>query len=346
MRDYQARVREEDMVAKKKVPVKTAKAKGKKEGWAAKISRHKGLILFGVIVYAVLFIAFNYFFFRTDVKKDIEAQVVGQVTGLGKTCGEFEPEDVAAIGSDKFVVTDRKVRRILLFNRTGDFLKSIGEAQGNTPQDKVGFADISANDKGEITVVDNGSNSIRVYDVTGKNIQNISLAPMNCYVPRGAYWDGTNFYVADTGGQKIIKVSSTGEMLEKWGMPGNCKDCFNNVYEVVPDGKGNFYAPDYDKLRGKFLNGAGKVQRIIKFDARPNNVAVDGQGNLYVASGEGGGFIKVYNSEGKYQGDLKDAKGAVIFNAPRGINFASDGTLLVAEADSVYMIKVNMPQTK
>ncbi len=330
------------MVAKKKLRVKAdkAKSKGKKEGWGEKIARHKGLILFGVIVYAVLFVAFNYFFFRTEVKKDLQAQVLGQITGLGKACGDFEPEDLAAVGNDKFVVTDRKIRRILLFSRTGDFLKSIGEALGDTPQDKVGFADVSANDKGEITVVDNGSNSIRVYDLTGKNVQNLSLAAMNCYVPRGAFWDGNFFYVADTGGQKIIKVSSTGEMLEKWGMPGNCKDCFNNVYEVVPDGKGGFYAPDYDNLRVKHLSANGKVLRITKMEARPNNIAVDGLGNLYVASGEGGGFIKVYDPDGKYKGDLKDAKGQVIFTSPRGMNFAQDGTLLVGQGDTVYLLRV------
>jgi sugar lactone lactonase YvrE len=330
--------------AKRNSPKKSrAKSKTSSGGWGKKIVKHKGLILVAVAVYAVLFAVINwYFFVKKEVRKEIPVQVLSQFTGVGKSSGPFYPADVAALGNDKIAVSDSKIRRILVFNRDGELKDTFAEAKGKEAKNTAVFSDLSADEKGNMYVIDDSMNSIRVYDIHGENIQNVSLLPMSCYVPRGVNWNGNYFLVADTGGQKIIKVSPSGEMLDKWGTAGDCKECFNNPYKVVfdPQGNGNFYVPDFDNRRVKYMNSSGKVLKMIKVSARPNSVAVDAQGNLYVASMEGN-FVKVYGPNGgDYKGDLKDSKGVDSFSGVRGMDFAPDGTLILAEEANVTLVKL------
>src|SRR5207247_2621005 len=130
----------------------------------------------------------------------------------------------------------------------------------------------------------------------------------------------------------------------KWGQHGVCKECFDNPYKVISDGKGSFYVADYDNGRVSYFESSGKVIRNIKTEGRPNGLAVDSKGNLYVASTEGGGFVKVYGEGGKtYLGTLKDVDGVDAFSGARSLGFMPDGTLLVGENDNVVLVKILKP---
>ena len=190
-------------------------------------------------------------------------------------------------------------------------------------------------------MIDPGTADIRVYNTKGEIIQDVSLQTMGCYGPRTVTWDGKNFIVADTGSHRILKVSTMGELIEKWGSSqGRCKTCFNNPTSITPDRKGNFYVSDFDNKRVVFLNSSGQVIKIINLEGRPTDVAINAQGYLFVSSAEGS-FVRVYKPDaGDYVGSLKDQKGEDGFSSVRGMDFTPDGTLLLAENDQVAQIKI------
>ena len=88
------------------------------------------------------------------------------------------------------------------------------------------------------------------------------------------------------------------------------------------------------------FSASGQVVKIINLEGRPTDVAVNAQGYLFVSSAEGG-FIRVYKPDaGDYVGSLKDQKGEDGFNSIKGMDLASDGTLLLAENEQVAQIKI------
>jgi sugar lactone lactonase YvrE len=335
---------EPKMPAKKTKPSKSSKRPRVSAGpnWVDILSKYKKLILWIVGIYVVLLVAVNYFLFvHHETKKDLPAPTYLQFTGLGKSCGEFEADGVASVGDDQIAVADKKNHRILIFDQKGDFIRSMGELKA-PPRNTDAFQDVTSDDSGNLYVVDEGY--IRVYDLKGENVQSISLQPMGCYVPRAVSWSNNHFLLADTGGQRILKISATGELQDKWGSHGDCKECFNNPTKAILDTAvaGNFYVPDYDNMRVKYMDGSGKTLKVIKLPGRPVNAAVDKQGNLFVASPQGN-FIKVYGPQaGSYEGDLKDTKGIDNFGGVQGLAFAADGTLLLAENNGINELKVSL----
>jgi hypothetical protein len=169
---------------------------------------------------------------------------------------------------------------------------------------------------------------------------------MGCYGPRGILWDSPNFVISDTGSHRLLKVTANGELVEKWGQKqSDCKQCLNNPCSAISDGKGNYYVADFDNRRVALAAPGGKLIKLIEVDARPNDIALDGKGNLYICSAEGA-FVKVYNTNGDFIGNLKDIKGEDMFASVRGMSFAPDGTLLLAENGSVAQVKILPPGTK
>ena len=112
--------------------------------------------------------------------------------------------------------------------------------------------------------------------------------------PSGVAVDGGgNVYVADAAINHILKFTSDGVFLTKWGTHGSGDGQFNNPSGVAVDSAGNVYVTDRLNHRiqkftsdGVFLTkwgaqGAGDGQ----FD-EPVGIAVDSMGNVYVADSE------------------------------------------------------------
>jgi len=325
-------------------PKGSSVGKGKSSGQpgAAEILfKYKWWFVGIVAVYGVIFVAINYTaFLKGKLKKDIPAETISRFSGAEKPCGMFSAEGIASAGADKFAVADSHGKRVLLFGRDNTLVKTWGK-EGKGPTDFSGLSNIKSDDQGNLYVIEPWSADIRVYNTKGDIVQNVSLTSMGTYGPRSASWDGKNFIVADTGSHRLLKVSPMGELIEKWGSgQGRCKTCFNNPTSFASDHKGNYYVADFDNKRVVYLNASGQPIKTINLEGRPTDVAVNAQGYLFVSSAEGG-FIRVYKPEaGDYVGSLKDQKGEDGFNSIRGMDFAPDGTLLLAENEQVAQVKI------
>lgn len=111
-----------------------------------------------------------------------------------------------------------------------------------------------------------------------------------------------NVYVVDNSTYKVIKLSRTGRVLERFGKQGHGPGQFDDPQQVAVDRLGIIYVSDYGDDRverfspgGKFLGQWGKKGATTLFGV--HGVAVGPDGNIYM--GDGDGVVK-YSTGGKH----------------------------------------------
>jgi uncharacterized protein (TIGR03663 family) len=183
-----------------------------------------------------------------------------------------------------------------------------GDGQLNDPRG------IAVDSKGNLYVADTGNHRIVVFGADGKPLRTIgSLGSGDGQFnePRGIAVDSAdNLYVADTWNARVVKLDPTGKVIKTWGT-GN--DIGSGRRAMMTDG-----------------SAAGNAAAPLGFYG-PRGIAVDAQGNVYVAD-TGNKRVVVTDSEGKflYQwGHGGNEPGA--FNEPIGIAVDDQGSVYVAD---------------
>jgi len=243
-------------------------------------------------------------------------------------------------------------------------------ARFNSPQ---GLAiDVSGN----LYVADSGNSTIRKVTpagvvstlagkagVTGTNDAS-SAAAARFNVPYGVAVDTNgNIYVGDTENHTIRKISPTGAVTTLAGTPGtsgstdgtNSGALFKYPCGVGVDGSGNIYVADYgnDTIRQVSTNGvvttlAGSAGTPGSTNGTghgalfysPLGLAVDGNGNVYVADSENAMIRRITTpaaavttvaGSSSAPGSANGAGSTARFNDPCGVAVDSSGTVYVSD---------------
>jgi len=149
-----------------------------------------------------------------------------------------------------------------------------------------------------------------------------------------------NLLVADTHYARVLVYSPEGELLQTvGGVSGSRPGEFGFVTDAVQDVEGNFYVSeygDYDRVQkispdGQFISQWGGHGAEPGQFRRPQNLAVDAQGNIWVADAcnhriqafdTDGNLLKVWGTEGSGPGQLR---------YPYDLEFDDQGRLWVIE---------------
>jgi tripartite motif-containing protein 71 len=226
----------------------------------------------------------------------------GQWTVAGGHRPSFNtPAGVAVDPRGSVYVADRGNERIVRLWGDGTFLSELGgpAALGGAQLNGAGSVAVAAG-SGEIYVADTAHNRVLRYDASGALLARWGAGagngasgsgPGEFNHPAAVALDGAGeAYVADTGNDRIVKLSPAGGVLGEWGSPGTADGRFHSPTGVAVDAAGVLYVVDSENNRVEAFDPSGRFRakwgvRGVGLGAfsQPSAVAVDCNGSVYVA---------------------------------------------------------------
>jgi tripartite motif-containing protein 71 len=217
------------------------------------------------------------------------------------TRGFNAPTGIAVDPLGSVYISDTSNARLTQFWGDGTYLAEIGgpaDLGGAQLSGATGVA-VSATTK-QTYLSDTGHNRILVYGPEGillgkwgagegNGASGSQSAGFNH--PHGIALDGAGeVYVADTGNDRVVKLSATGTVLDEWGARGTADGHFHAPTGVAIDGVGNVFVVDSENNRVQMFDADGHF--LAKWGGRgiglgqlsqPSAVAVGCEGSVYVA---------------------------------------------------------------
>lgn len=309
----------------------------------------------------------------------------GSTDGSGTDASFSNPSSVAVDRNGNIYVADNgnhKIRKItsagvvstFAGNGTSGSADGVGAAASfNSP---YGVA-VDANDN--VYVADFGNHKIRKITPSGMvstfaggstyGSADGNSSTARFYYPFGLTVDGSgNVYVADRSNNKIRKITPLGIVSTLAGsgnagsIDGNgVSASFNLPMDVAVDGSGNVYVADRNNNKIRKVTAAGAVSTFAGDNASgnvdgngnsarfnyPYGVAVDGNGNVYVADYRNhkirkittSGVVSTFagtGSSGSIDGNATTAR----FNSPTGVAVDVNGNVYVADISNHKIRKI------
>ena len=276
-------------------------------------------------------------------KFDPQGKLLGSVGSEGLGPGQFiKPSGIKVDREAKIHLLDSGKHTLQVFTSE----KGAGELIG--PVSPLASVALSKEMPGEVVAlaVDKrlwgiSGDSVAAINVTGgRKIGTRGSDPGMLKNPRGIAVDiSGNFWVADTGNDRLQKFNREGSLLQVIGRSGSKEGEFNSPSAVALTLKGNIVVADTGNRRvqvfsakGLFLGAFGSPGGQKGQFAEPVALAVDGSENIYVVD-RGNNRIAKYDHSGALQweagkagrldGEFKDPEGIVL--SPDGEVYVLDG---------------------
>jgi NHL repeat len=243
----------------------------------------------------------------------------GIINDIGPSAQFKNPYSVALDANGNLYTSDEDDPRIRKTSPAREVsvyagIETPGFADGNANTARFGFGNyIVADAEGNVYVSDAMNNRIRKISVTGQvntiagsdtaDFRDGNGAAAQFSFPGGIAIDRQgNLYVADRGNFRIRKITPAGDVstFAGSGIPGNAEGNWDaaqfshDMHDIVIDGQGNLYIADIDRIRKVTPQGVVSTIAGSTFGFRdgdgdyakfnfPNGLAIDTQGNIYVA---------------------------------------------------------------
>ena len=255
----------------------------------------------------------------------------GQGAG-GRVFGGVTPA-VATDSQDRVYIARRDPPAILVYDREGSFLFTLGEDLFKNPH-SVWF-----NEQDQMYVADVDDHTVRKLDTEGNVL--LTLGTADAVGAPGQPFNGPTWaveaswgdiYVSDGYGQfRVHRFSADGTLLQSWGEEGTGPGQFALPHGIRVDSRGRVLVLDRTNRRMQIFDAEGTYQGEWSDLDGPNDLYIDGDDNVYMA--EGRYRISVFDLDGELLarwGEQGDAPGQFA-NGPHGLWLDSHGDLYVAE---------------
>ena len=189
---------------------------------------------------------------------------VTEFGGYGEAPGQFMwPMSIALDKDTNVYVSDEYLHRITIFDKDGNYVSHWGtHGSGDGELDRPAGLAI---DGDEILVVDSRNNRVQKFTLDGKYVSQFGkqgTGPGEFNLPWGIGLDGDgNIFVADWRNDRVQSFTKDGQWLASFGQPGTGGDAS--------------IAREHGGIR--------MVSRPVGLFNRPTGVAVDKDGDVYVA---------------------------------------------------------------
>lgn len=272
---------------------------------------------------------------------------------------------VATDGRDRVFVFNRGDHPVLVFDRDGTFLRSWGEGLFVRPHgifiapddtvwctDDLGHAVRKFTPDGILLQTLGTPGAPSDTGATSMDYRTVVRAGPPFHYPTNLTVSGTGeLYVSDGyGNARVHKFAPDGRLLFSWGEPGNGPGQFHLPHGIAVDRQGTVYVADRENSRIQLFAPDGTYLTEWADVARPCQVYIDGNGDVYVAelgyhagmwpgttapgADATGGRVSVFDGNGALRarwGGGTNPCAAGDFFAPHGIWVDSCGDVYVAE---------------
>ncbi len=142
--------------------------------------------------------------------------------------------------------------------------------------------------------------------------------------------------IAERGNHRVSIWHADGKAAMHWGSQGSAPGEYAAPEDVAVDlPRGRLYVADTGNRRVQVLDRtSGRVRAVWTEVGRPQGIAVDGEGLVYVADGESGS-LRLFDAEGQPRGAWRADRPADHTTSdgfdPRGISVGPDGLVYVAD---------------
>lgn len=219
----------------------------------------------------------------------------GHEAGAAATVSQ--PRGLVIVGTTAYVADTNK-HRIALFDTSNGLPIGTWGGPGSGPGSFNAPYDIAADGAGNFYVADTSNHRIQKLDGDGApvtawgtngSIGGLGAMPGKFMAPTAIAVASTgDFYVTDTGNNRVQKFSSAGTPLLSWGAPGAAAGEFATPIGLDVDASGNVVVADGDNNRiqqftssGAFVRTWGSVGVANGEFGGPQGVAINGS-NIYV----------------------------------------------------------------
>jgi DNA-binding beta-propeller fold protein YncE len=181
------------------------------------------------------------------------------------------PSGIAILHNGNMIVTDGYGNnRVILFDKTGKFIKQVGKGAGGPADKGTGPGEwnlphkIAVDADENLYIIDREGHRLEVFDKNLNYIREIrnDWNPWDVNISRKGT-DGIG-WIADHKDERVLKFNlKDGKILAVWGKQGWGPSEFDWVHGIVVDSKGAVYAADtYGQRIQKFVQtGTSSTQR-------------------------------------------------------------------------------------
>lgn len=221
--------------------------------------------------------------------------------------------------SGNLVVSDQRRDTVMRFDPSGHLLTEWGPRLGDfTLAQPAGVAVAGET----IYVLDRGTPRIFRLDGSGRALGSIDLQPLGTYGLNGLAVDaGGALYAADTGRNRILVLSPTGDLLRQVGRGGADLGAFTQPMNVAFAPDASFFVADWENGRIERFDSSFNATDAWTIGFRPFGVAVDQLGRVFAPDSERR-VVEAFTPRGASLGELGGTGSAALGVSPRQLAFA------------------------
>jgi sugar lactone lactonase YvrE len=255
------------------------------------------------------------------------------VTGWAKSPSGWPFLDASGLfvdAEDNVYILCRGPHPVMVFDRNGKFLRGFGEGAFNRPHS------IWVGPDGAVYCTDDHDRKLLKFGADGT----LLMTRKDFARPNGVSLSSRgDIYVSDGeifrkkgGSERVLRLSPDGAVLISWGEGGERPGQFEFPHSVWVDQNDFAWVGDRENNRIQIFDERGEFVRQISDLLRPNAVALDRLGNVYVA--EHPQRVSIFSNDGRllarWGSTGQDMKTA-LFSTPHSIAVDSRGDIYVGE---------------
>jgi sugar lactone lactonase YvrE len=232
--------------------------------------------------------------------------------------------------SGNLMVSDAKRRTVMRFDASGHLLSEWGPRFDQTDLGEPAGVAVQGD---SYYVVDRGAQP-RIFrlDATGQLQATFNLQSLSTYGLNGLALDANgNLYTADTGRNRILVFSPTGQLLRQVGRGGSDLGGFTQPMMLAFGPDGTFFVADWENNRIERWNANFEATDAWTTGFHAFGVAVDQTGRVFVPDADHR-RVEAYSPQGASLGEMGAPASPTIDVVPRQV------ALTRSEASSLYVL--------